>query len=203
MHNIQAFTGFVGEHQLIVYLLIFIGLVFEGEFFIIATGVLAHLGALNFWIALGFILAGGIAKTILGYHIGRVLYRNWHNAKFLRFVEKRVHHFLPHFRKKPFWSIFLSKFIIGANHLVILFSGFERVNYRKFLTAEGVATAIWAPGLLALGYFFSYTALRVSGEIGKFSLIILLFIVVFIILDKLFGWLYQLFEEIYGYGNGN
>ncbi|OGI82795.1 hypothetical protein A3I95_00095 [Candidatus Nomurabacteria bacterium RIFCSPLOWO2_02_FULL_44_12] len=203
MHTIQALSGFVESHQLIAYGLIFIGIVFEGEFFVISTGIFAHLGALNFWVALIFIFAGGLGKTFLGYYIGTLINKKWHNAKFLQYIEKRVHYFLPHFRRKPFWSIFLSKFIMGANHIVILFSGFSKVDYKKFIKAEVISTAIWAPGLLSLGYFFSYTAFHISREIWRFSSIILVFVIIFITLDKLLGWLYQLFEEIYGNGNNN
>jgi len=200
MHTIQALTFFVEQHEVLAYLILFVGIVFEGEFFVISTGILAHLGALNFWIALLFIFIGGLGKTFLGYYLGTLINRKWHNTRFLQYIEKRVQYVLPHFRRKPFWSIFLSKFIMGANHIVILFSGFLGIDYKKYLKAEIIATAIWAPGLLSLGYFFSYTAFHISREMWRFSLIILVFVIVFIVLDKLFGWLYQVFEEIYGNG---
>ncbi len=196
MHTLAILTNFVEHHEILAYGLILIGLIIEGEFVIISAGILAHLGVLNFFLSLAFILVGGICKTILGYYLGRFIYNRWHSTKFCRYIEHRVHHVMPRFRQKPFWSIFISKFIMGANHLVIIFSGFQRVDYRKFLKAEIIATLIWAPGLLTLGYLFSHTALSFTGEIWEFALIIFSFVIVFIILDKTLGWLYGLFEEM-------
>jgi membrane-associated protein len=104
---------------------------------------------------------------------------------------------VPQFKEKPFWSIFISKFIMGAHTTVVLFSGFERINFEKYLKAEILACIIWAPGLIFLGYFFSYTAIHVSHEIWKFSLIVILLVLLFIILDKILAWAYEMFEEFY------
>jgi len=106
---------------------------------------------------------------------------------------------MPRFDQKPFWSIFISKFIMGANHVVIIFSGYMKIDYKKYLKAEFFSTIVWAPLLLSLGYFFGYTALNVSREIWRFSLVVLLLIIGYILLDKFIGWLYELFEEFYDF----
>jgi len=197
MHTINLLIGLVEHHQVLAYLLIFIGLIFEGEFFIIFTGILTHLGALNFWISLVFVFLGALSKTFIGYALGEFLYRKFQHHKFFTYIQKRVYNILPRFKAKPFWSIFISKFIIGANNIVVVFSGFEKINYKKYLKAEILATIVWAPLLLSLGYFFSYTALHVSREIWKFSLVVLILFIMFILFDKLISWLYELFEEFY------
>ena len=84
-----------------------------------------------------------------------------------------------------------------VNHLVIIFAGYKNINFKKYLRAEVSSTLFWAPGLMLLGYFFSYTAIQVSNEIWKFSLIILILILLFIIFDKFVGWMYEIFEEFY------
>lgn len=81
--------------------------------------------------------------------------------------------------------------------MVILFSGFERIDYKKYLKAEFISTLIWAPGMMAMGYFFSYTALQVSHEIWRFSMVVLVLFLLFILFDKLISWLYEMFEELY------
>lgn len=197
MHTIQLLTGLVEQHQFLAYALIYIGLVFEGEITVISAGVLAHLGALNFWTALLFIFLGGLTKTFLGYAAGKYLFNKFNHNVFFRFIKRRVKYFLPGFKHHPFWSIFISKFIMGANNFVILYSGFERINYRKFLKAELWATVLWAPGLIILGYFFSYTALQVSREIWLFSTIVLVLFILYFIFDRMFSWLYGLFEEFH------
>jgi len=197
MHTVNLLTSLIENHQVLAYVVIYIGLIFEGEFFIISTGILAHLGALNFWFSLLFIILGGLSKTFLGYALGEFLFKRFNHNKFFRYMQKKVYGILPRFKVKPFWSIFISKFIIGANHIVIIFSGYEKIDYKKFLKAEFSSTIVWAPLMLSLGYFFSYTALHISSEIWRFLMVILILFTLFVLFDKLVSWLYNLFEEFY------
>jgi membrane-associated protein len=197
MHTVQFLTNLVEHHQTLVYAIIFFGVLIEGEVVTISTGILAHLGALNIPLALLCIFLGGISKTFLGYSLGKFLFKRFNRNIFFTYMQKKVKNFLPRFKEKPFWSIFISKFILGANHVVILFSGFEQIDYKKYLKAEIISTIIWAPGMMALGYFFSYTALQVSKEIWRFSMVVLVLFLLFILFDKLISWLYEAFEELY------
>jgi len=187
MYTVNILTQLVENNLILAYLLVFLITIVEGEIVSISAGILVLLGAFNFWIALSLIFLGGMVKTFFGYFFGH---------KFFQYIEKRVLGIMPHFKQKPFWSIFISKFMM-VNHLVILFAGYHNINFRKYLKAEISSTIFWAPGLMLLGYFFSYTAIRVSNEIWNFSVIIIGFIVLFILFDKLVSWLYELFEEFY------
>jgi membrane-associated protein len=200
MHTVRFLIHLVEHHQILTYGIIYLGITFEGEFFLICTGILIHLGALDLYFALPFVLLGGLSKTFIGYALGEFLFRKFNHHKFFSYIQKRVYGFLPGFKVKPFWSIFISKFIMGANHLVIIFSGYEKIDYKKFLKAEISSTIIWAPLLLAIGYFFSYTALRVTHDVWKFLIVILILFMIFVIFDKLVSWLYELIEEFY-YGD--
>ena len=197
MHTINFLIHLVQHHQILTYGIIYLGLVFEGEFFLICTGILTHLGALNFWFALVFVLLGGLSKTFIGYALGEFLFKKFNHNRFFAYIQRRVYGVLPEFKTKPFWSLFISKFIWGTNNLAIIFSGYERINYKKFLKAEISATIIWASVLLSLGYFFSYTALRVSHNVWKFLMMVLVLYIIYILFDKLVGWIYELFEEFY------
>ena len=198
MHTVNLLTNLVEHHEVLAYGLIFLGLILEGEMVVIATGILAHLGALNIWFALIFILAGAIFKIFFGYNLGKFLFKKFNHSKFLQYLEKKVSRILPKFDRKPFWSIFISKFIASANYWVIIFAGYRGIRFKTYLKAEFLSTAIWAPLMLFLGYVFSYTALLVSREIWRFTLIILILVIAYIIFDKIVGWLYELFEELHG-----
>jgi membrane protein DedA with SNARE-associated domain len=201
MNTVNILKQLVENYQVLVYFFIFIGLIIEGEFILISVGILLHLGALSFPLALFFIFLGVLCKPMLGYYFGVIIHDKWHQTKFLKYIEKRVLNILPHFRQRPSWSIFVSKFILGVNNIVIIFSGYQKIDFKRYLRAEFFSTIIWVPTLLFLGYLFSYAAFHISHEIWRFSLIVLVLIVLFIILDKLVGWLYGLFEEFYN-GNG-
>src|SRR3989344_4397086 len=194
MYTVDILKHLVENNLVFTYLFIFLVTIFEGEIIAIATGILVLLGVLNFWIALIFIFCGGMVKTFSGYFLGKFLHKKFNNHKFFQYIERRVFNVMPHFEHEPFWSIFISKFIM-MNHLVILFSGYKNINFKKYLKAEISSTLFWSPGMMLLGYFFSYTAIHISEEIWQFSLIVIVLIILFIIFDKLVGWIYQIFEE--------
>ncbi len=202
MHTVNFLTHLVENHQALAYLFIFIGLIFEGEIIVISAGILAHLGALDIFTALLFIWGGGVVKMLAGYHLGYLLQKKYNHNRFFRYLEHKVSHIMPHFREKPFWSIFISKFIMGANCIVIIFSGYERIPFRTYLKAELISTAIWAPVMLCLGYFFSHTALSITREIGKFTLIVAGLTIGFFIIDRLIAMLYEYLETIKNQKNG-
>lgn len=197
MHTINILTRLVESHQVLAYGLIYLGLIFEGEFFLISTGILIYLGALNLWIALPIIFLGALSKAVFGYALGELIHKKFNQHKLFIYLQKRVYTLLPRFKEKPFWSIFISKFIFGANGTVIVFSGYEKINYRNFLKAEISAIIVWVPILLSLGSFFSYTALRVSHNIWRFLVVVLVLFIMFVLFDKLVSWLYEIFEEFY------
>ncbi len=198
MYTVNLLTNAVEHHQALAYLIIFFGLIFEGEIVIISVGILSHLGALNFWFSLLFIILGAFSKTFVFYALGEFLYKTFNHHNIFKYIQKRVYSILPRFKIKPFWSIFVSKFIMGVNYLVVIFCGYEKIEYKQFLKAEISSTIIWAPALLSLGYFFGYTALHISREIWKFTLVIIVLFIIFIFFDKLVSWLYELSEEFYG-----
>src|SRR3990167_2139036 len=170
MHTVNLLISLVEHHQVLAYVIIFLGLIFEGEIIAISVGILAHLGALNFWFSIFFILVGAISKTLIFYELGEFLYKKFNHHRFFQYIQKRVYNTLPRFKDKPFSAIFASNFIIGVNYLVIIFCGYEKIDYKKFLKAEILGKMIWAPIMLSLGYFFSYTALNITREIWKFSM---------------------------------
>lgn len=197
MDTVNLITSLVENNQILAYIVIYLGLIFEGEIVVISVGILSHLGALNFWSSLLFIVLGAFSKTFIFYWFGGVLFEKFNHNKVFSYIRKRVYNVFPRFKTKPFWSIFISKFIMGVNYLVVIFSGFEKIEYRKFLKAEISSTLVWAPTLLSLGYFFGYTALHVSREISKFTMVVILLIILFFLFDKLVTWLYEVFEEYY------
>src|SRR3989344_2935793 len=69
MYTINFLANLVENHQILVYALIFLGIIIEGEFILLCTGVLVHLGALNFYFALPFVFMAGVFKNFFFYSI--------------------------------------------------------------------------------------------------------------------------------------
>ncbi len=202
MQTVTFLTLLVERHQIWAYAVIFLGLIFEGEVVVITTGVLAYLGALDFWLSLTLIFSGSFVKTFVLYYIGERVNERYGQSKFFKYIEKRISYLAPSFKKKPFWTIFFSKFIMGTNYLVILFSGYHKVKFKTYCKAEIISTFIWAPALLSLGFFFSETAISVSREISKFSVVIFIMIAIFLLFDKIASSVFTFYEYLKNGING-
>jgi membrane protein DedA with SNARE-associated domain len=193
MHSTIPFlTNFIQIHSILACALLFIGIVLEGEIVMIFGGILGGLGAFNLEALFLTALAGAIVKSLVWYALGKGIAKRYPKSSVFRFLEKKVKFFLPRFRERPFWSIFVSKFIYGINHFALLLSGYMEINFRTYMKAETYSSLPWVAGFLSLGYFFGYTALSISRDIRKFSIIILLFFLAFIFLEHIIAFLFEI-----------
>ncbi len=193
--SITAIRQFVEVHAVIVYLVILLGVVVEGEIMVIFAGIFAHLGSINIFLAFLAVFLGGAMKSILGYTIGLSLNKHHSHKPFMHKIERRISYFLPRFKEKPFWSIFISRFfILGIGWFTVLYSGYKKIPLRIYAKAESLSLVLWSTGVLALGYSFSYTALSISRDVRKFIGIILIFFILFFILEKMLALLVELFS---------
>jgi membrane protein DedA with SNARE-associated domain len=191
MNTVNALANFVAGNEVLAYILIFLGIIIEGEVVVIFSGILAHLGGLSIITSFFVGVLGIASKSYLGYQLGAWLEKKYPHNRFLKYIEGKIFYFLPRFKERPFWSVFLSKFIYGINHLAIILSGYLKINFKTYFKAEFSSSILWLIEFLALGYFFSYAAIGYSKDIRKFSVIILLFIVAFILLEKFITFLFE------------
>ena len=77
-----------------------------------------------------------------------------------------------------------------------MFAGYVNVDFKKYFKAEIFSTAIWFSIMFGLGIFFSETALSWNHGIQTFFLTILVFIVIFMFIQKLINLCIEIFEEI-------
>lgn len=192
MNTVNILSNFISGNEVLAYVLIFFGLIIEGEVVLLFSGILAHLGGLDIRTLFIVGLASLATKSFIGYYLGVYLKNRFPENRFFQYIENKILYFLPNFREKPFWSIFLSKFIYGINHLTIIFSGYLKINFKTFFKAEFWASVIWLTQFLALGYFLSYYAIGITKDIRKFSVLILIFIVAVILIERFLTFLFQL-----------
>lgn len=193
--SITAIRHFVEVHAIIVYLVILLGVIIEGEIVVIFAGIFSHLGSINILIAFIAVVIGGALKSFLGYFLGFSLNKYHSHKPFVNKVERRISYFLPRFKDKPFWSIFISRFfILGIGWFTVLYSGYKNIPLKIYAKAEALSLALWSTGVLAIGYFFSYTALSISRDVRKFIGIILIFFILFFIAEKMIALFVELFS---------
>lgn len=175
---------FVDAHFALSLVLLFLGVLWEGEFVLLIAGVLTHTGVLPITATLAVTLLAAVAKMLLGYRLGMYIGRRFPKSRFLKHAERKVFHYLPAFRERPFWSIFLSKFIYGVNNVTLVFAGYVRANFKVYCRAEIISSVIWFGSLFSLGYFFSKKAFAISSGIHHFTLFAFIFIFALVVLER-------------------
>ena len=199
--TISAIRHFVEIHAVAIYLVIILGVILEGEIMVIFAGIFSHLGSINIFIALTAVIFGGAMKSIIGYSIGYSLQKHHSHRPFINKMERRISYFLPRFEERPYWSIFLSRFLIlGIGWFTVIFSGYKKIPLKIYARAESYSLGLWSVGMIALGYFFSFAALSVSRDVRKFLAIILIFFISFFIIEKVIAFVVELLNDN---GNGN
>jgi membrane protein DedA with SNARE-associated domain len=193
---LSPFSSFVTVHPWLAYGALFIGVFWEGEFVLITAGILVHLHIFSLWPTICIAIIAATVKTVAGYYLGRFLGKMFPKSRLLKYFERRVYYYLPHFKRRPFWSIFLSKFIYGVNNATLVFAGYVRTNFKIFCIAEAISSVIWLGGMFVLGNFFSQTALSISHNVRYFMLVILMFVIGFIVLQRTINLIIEIFEEL-------
>lgn len=192
--SLSYLTNFFIDHQSIAYLILFAAMVFEGETFMIISGVLSNLGALNLFYVILISFVGVILGDMFWYFFG-VMVKHEKVPEFIRkfifMYERVVDKVLPHFKERPLKSLVIAKFIYGTNHATLILSGIMRVNFRLFMKAEVIASSIWVLVFTFLGYLFGYAAITISHRVSIFLLVILLLIVGFILLQRTISFYYE------------
>ncbi len=183
--SIDFFIPLVQDHHFLAYGALFVAMLIEGEVFLLIAGMLASLRALDFGDVLWVAYIGVLLGDAFWYAFGMFIVWTERFAFLSRWAEKSVLIFLPRFREKPFLSIFLSKFIYGVNHAVLVLSGILRVPFSLFIKAEAVASFVWVATYAVAGYMFGHTAVVVTRKASHFALLVVVFVVAFILLQKL------------------
>lgn len=194
--SIGTVRHFVEAHALYAYLLIVLGVILEGEVVVIFAGIFAYLGSLSFFVSLFSVLCGGCIRSCLGYLIGYYIHKHHSHKSLFSKIERRISYFLPNFDKKPFWSIFISRFfLLGIGWFTLMFSGYKKVPMKTYARAELSSLLVWSVGMMSLGYFFSFTALSISRDIRHVLGIILICFISFFILQNLIASMIEFLED--------
>lgn len=166
-------------HAFEIYVLIFIGMIIEGDLVLIFTGVAVHLKLITFPMAVMVALAGTIVKALIGYWAGRQLRISHGHREWVQKIDKKVHETLPKISEKPFVSLLASKFLYGVflvSYFALMFLGYKNIGLEKALKADTLASLIWIVLLIIVGITSSATALKFAHNISQFGEVLLVFL---------------------------
>ena len=161
---------------------LFVGLVMPGDTVVlVASAGVTDLG--DFFLLLGFVLAGSMLGETTGFFIGRFFgerirasklgqrigERNWQMAD--RFVETRGG-----------VAVGISRFLPVLHSLVPVVAGATRMRYRTFALATFIACSIWASAYVGVGYLARAGYEQIGSSLKWGGLVFVAIILVFVIL---------------------
>lgn len=184
-HALGFFISTISEHRHWGYVILFLGMIVEGEFVLMSAGVLAHIGALNIGNVFLTAYAGVIVNDIVWYNLG-VYLKEKHNHRWpIRWMENKTARFLINTKEKPFKAMFISKFIAGLSHSTLLLLGFLKINFSYFLKVQILISFLWTLCFLALGFLFGFAAFSFSHRLHKFLFIAFVLIISVLLVNRI------------------
>ncbi len=184
MDALGAVLNFIEEHRYLGYLVLFLGMIVEGEVLLMTAGILANLNALSLESVFVAAFSGVLANDIIWYHIGVYLKNNHGHRNLLLRAEQKVKKLLPSVEKSPAYAIFISKFVAGLNHPTLIILGFFKTNFRYFMKLQFFASLVWTLVFISLGFAFGHAAISVSRKVHVFIIFAILLMAAALLLER-------------------
>jgi membrane protein DedA with SNARE-associated domain len=167
------------------YYLLFPLVVVEGPITTFITGALVAVGHLNFWLTLLVIVLADSTGDIINYSLGR-----YSRHVFSRRIEKwmgvnknKLAKIEKDLTENPTKFLVIGKASHGVGGPILIAAGLLKIDFRRFITVNFLATVVKSFIILTLGYYFGSSTGVFSVGLKYFSIISLGAII-------LFGWVY-------------
>lgn len=136
------------------YLFIFLGMVFEGDLMLFTVYMLAFSGLLSLGMVTLTVFTGVFCGDVFWYWLGTKIYAsNGSIGKIGLWIMKIVKPFDNHLHKRPFKTIFLSKFVYGIHHAILIRAGSLNLPAKGFIKIDIISNLLWVATIATLAYF--------------------------------------------------
>lgn len=167
-----------------------VGLIVPGVLMMVGAGALIATGALDFWPVCLWAVAGAVAGDGLSFWLGRHYQERLKTAwPFTRYPES-LNTGVRFFEKYGGKSVAFGRFVGPVRAVIPLVAGMMGMSTGRFLAANILSAALWAPAYLLPGIVFG-ASLELAAE-AAFHLVVLLLAMVALIWVVTWG-VHQLF----------
>jgi len=187
---LNGIITFLLSHQILTYLILFIGplFVYEKIFFLVGS-IFAGTGILNVWIVILILYFGGLLRDNISYFLGKKyglsLYQYLETKNFLKkyINETNYEKGLKFFKKYKKHSVFFPRFIGPVFSWIIPFlAGINKLNYKTFLKYNLPAVILSIGQFAVIGYFIGIYHKILLDLFFKYLFVLLFAGVVFVFL---------------------
>ncbi len=175
--EVISFLGYFGVFLLMTLESTFLPI--PSELIMPFAGYLAHKGEMNFWLVA---LVGGIGATLgstisyyMGYYGGKPFIEKF--GKYFLINEKDMRWTEEWFEKHGEKTIFITRFLPVARHLISGPAGMARMDIKKFVVFTFLGAFLWSLALTYAGFYLGSRWEEVHHLMRPFSIVIVLFTV--------------------------
>ncbi len=163
-------------------------MIIEGDVILFTAGFLLHHGILHPLPALVSLAAGVIIGDCLWYLLGTI---NTDHNRFLNwlgrstdFAGKRVD---AHVQERTLRTLFISKFIYGIHHFLLVRAGRLRVPARRIFRDDLLASLLWMAVVLSLGFLAGASLDKLRHRFHFIELSLLLAVLLYFLVVEVAG----------------
>jgi membrane protein DedA with SNARE-associated domain len=147
-------TSFIQHYESLVYLIVFLAIIAEGDISLLLFGVLSRERVLSFFKILPIIIIAAIVHDIIFWSIGSKISR-MKKKRYLFINFEKMGDFLDKIKPSIGIYVLLSKFAWNFNRIVIISSGYIRMPLKKFVKYSALSACLWSVTYMSLGYVFA------------------------------------------------
>lgn len=142
-------VAFLTAWQPLGYLLAFLGMIVEGDIFLFTAAFLTSRGLFNPLFMFAALFSGVIFGDVLWYGLGHLACRAPRLGRCINALSCR---FDSQIACRPWRAIFVSKFVYGIHHMLLMRLGMASMDFRRFLKIDLSASLGWIAVVGGLGY---------------------------------------------------
>jgi membrane protein DedA with SNARE-associated domain/membrane-associated phospholipid phosphatase len=157
----------------------FVGFVFPGEIAVILGGVLAYEHRVSLPAVLVAAILGAVIGDTAGYWFGRRYGRRVLSGRLGRLIIRREHveRAERYLNRRGGTAVFLGRFTAALRVMIPGLAGMARMPYRTFVVANIAGGALWATGMVLVGYLAGASWQRAEHWASRIGLTLLVVIV--------------------------
>ncbi|HEY4498938.1 MAG TPA: VTT domain-containing protein [Candidatus Paceibacterota bacterium] len=176
------------DWQYLGYVVLFIGMVVEGEIVLLAAIFLTQTGHMQLSSVLLVAFVGMLIGDILWYWFGHFLDRFLLTRRIARGLMPAIDRQL---RERPTLSIFIAKFVYLLHRIVLIRVRPAGVTFDRFIKADLVAISAWVAVSTVLGVLFAASFSLLKSYVRYAEVALLLAVLILITVEHFFSAFYK------------
>lgn len=176
------FLHYLTEYRTLGYIVIFLGMMIEGDIFLFTAGFLANRG----YFAIDMVLLAAFFGTLIGdnlwYVFGEMINEN---SVLGRFITRLTKSFDDHLMGRTFRTMLITKFAYGIHRPILFRAGMLRLPFKKFIESDIIAIVPWVFLIGGLGYISSASFLLIRHYLRYTEVTLLFGLILFILISHI------------------